>query len=326
MSETAKSAAVATLVSVAYAFWAVPAVTAIAAYGTAIDAPRQALEAADSLLAADVESAGAAEGFGPSLADDALFLAPGLDVTRGRDAIRSMLAVRWSGPVTLKLHRVASGRSGDGGLGYTFGWIEQRSAGAVEYPKYLAAWRAEGGRWRVQAFALAAGSGRPSPAPPGDPVLAGYHGTASPGDPARLATEVAGADRSFAALATAETTCAAFTAFADPNAVGFGRADFRWGIESVRAAHSACTRADRGTWAPLAAAAAASGDLGYTVGQATLSTGPSSYSKYLKYLTVWTRQADGQWKWLLDAGNPRPAPSRTSRDLTREPGDRHVER
>ncbi len=193
MSDTAKSAAVATLVSVAYAFWAVPAVTAIAAYGTAIDAPRQALEAADSLLAADVESAGAAEGFGPSLADDALFLAPGLDVTRGRDAIRSMLAVRWSGPVTLKLHRVASGRSGDGGLGYTFGWIEQRSAGAVEYPKYLAAWRAEGGRWRVQAFALAAGSGRPSPAPPGDPVLAGYHGTASPGDPARLATEVAGA-------------------------------------------------------------------------------------------------------------------------------------
>jgi len=29
---------------------------------------------------------------------------------------------------------------------------------------------------------------------------------------------------------------------------------------------------------------------------------------YSKYLTVWARQPDGEWKFILDGGNASPAP------------------
>jgi ketosteroid isomerase-like protein len=52
-------------------------------------------------------------------------------------------------------------------------------------------------------------------------------------------------------------------------------------------------------WWPLWAGIAKSGDLGFT-------TGPYSFDGKLRayYFTVWARQADGSWKWLMDAGPP----------------------
>jgi ketosteroid isomerase-like protein len=50
---------------------------------------------------------------------------------------------------------------------------------------------------------------------------------------------------------------------------------------------------------------AATGDLGYTVGIA-VRRGADGRVGYTKYLTVWRRQPDGEWRWVVDGGSPRP--------------------
>ena len=51
-------------------------------------------------------------------------------------------------------------------------------------------------------------------------------------------------------------------------------------------------------WWPTLAGIAQSGDLGFT-------TGPASYGggrAYSDYFTIWKKQPDGSWKWLIDLG------------------------
>jgi ketosteroid isomerase-like protein len=63
------------------------------------------------------------------------------------------------------------------------------------------------------------------------------------------------------------------------------------------------------TWKPLMADVAASGDLGYTHGRYRFarldSTGDSIFIDGY-YVTVWKRQDDGSWKFVMDAGNEVP--------------------
>jgi ketosteroid isomerase-like protein len=59
-------------------------------------------------------------------------------------------------------------------------------------------------------------------------------------------------------------------------------------------------------WRPVKADAAASGDLGYTIGTAEFRF-PGKDGKLVtrpgKYLTVWKKQPGGQWKVVADLGN-----------------------
>jgi hypothetical protein len=57
-------------------------------------------------------------------------------------------------------------------------------------------------------------------------------------------------------------------------------------------------------WWPVGAEVAQSGDLGCSVGEATIE----SLHYFSKYLTVWKRQPDASWKFVADGGNVRPAP------------------
>ena len=50
-------------------------------------------------------------------------------------------------------------------------------------------------------------------------------------------------------------------------------------------------------WWPLWAGIARSGDVGFTTGPYTYGGQPGGY-----YFTVWKKQRDGAWKWVLDAG------------------------
>lgn len=52
-------------------------------------------------------------------------------------------------------------------------------------------------------------------------------------------------------------------------------------------------------WWPLWAGIARSGDLGFTTGPYTFDGQARGY-----YFTVWSKQADGSWKWLYDGGPP----------------------
>ncbi|MBL7745009.1 MAG: hypothetical protein JNN00_16160 [Chitinophagaceae bacterium] len=56
------------------------------------------------------------------------------------------------------------------------------------------------------------------------------------------------------------------------------------------------------TWEPSAAEAGAAGDLGFTYGIYTLTTTDTVIKG--TYVSIWKKQPDGDWRFLLDTGNP----------------------
>jgi len=59
------------------------------------------------------------------------------------------------------------------------------------------------------------------------------------------------------------------------------------------------------SWKPFKVEAALSGDLGYTLGNWQLKTKDSII--YGNYYTIWKKQKDGKWKFVIDGGNNSPA-------------------
>ncbi len=58
------------------------------------------------------------------------------------------------------------------------------------------------------------------------------------------------------------------------------------------------------TWEPSSAEVSESGDLGYTYGIYTLTFHKDSSVQKGTYVSIWKKQPDGNWKFLLDTGNP----------------------
>jgi ketosteroid isomerase-like protein len=281
--------------------------------------PRPA--SADSLLDAQhrlsvsVEHAGPVNGFVPHLTKDVAYLHPGVEIITGRAATRTFLRSIYPADtnVRLRLHAVAGDESADHRVGYTFGWLEQTATSGgspvTTFGKFIAAWKKLEGRWRVQAF-LRLNSGRPpSPVPPDALIIDGEPGVASLGLAAAHRLDIAIADSRFSDLSIARGYTVAFPAYAADAAVLVAPADFFWNRAGVEAAFAGWTPQQTLSWYPLRSEAAASGDLGWSVGHGTFAfdTGEAVVRSYSKYLTIWIR-TDAGWRWLLDAGNPRPAP------------------
>jgi len=270
------------------------------------------------MLSSEIEQAGWAAGLRTWLAHDAVYLPPDTEILKGERAIRAYLRQHAPDPaaVTTVLHREAGGASADGELGYTFGWSEATdTAGAVAYGKYLAAWKRHGHRWRVAALLHRAATAAPSDPPADSPLLTGYHGTPRPHRHGEPRHGLFAADRAFAAQALAQAPTVgygpSFVDWADPNAVVFGNRNFYWGIDWVKAIYPYTVAGELLTWEPSFGDAAGSGDLGWTVRDAGYHYHDPTVTidDYSKYLTVWARQPDGGWRWLLDDGNERPAPA-----------------
>jgi len=65
------------------------------------------------------------------------------------------------------------------------------------------------------------------------------------------------------------------------------------------------------TWTPRGADISRAGDLGYTWGEYQFHEGTTNAPSpvhYGKYLTIWKRQPDGEWRFVADIGNPSPPP------------------
>lgn len=58
------------------------------------------------------------------------------------------------------------------------------------------------------------------------------------------------------------------------------------------------------TWEPFKAEASASGDLGYTLGKWKMQGKDTAF--YGNYYTIWKKQNDGSWKFVVDGGNNTP--------------------
>lgn len=60
------------------------------------------------------------------------------------------------------------------------------------------------------------------------------------------------------------------------------------------------------TWEPSAAQVAGSGDLGYSYGIYNLKLRDTTVKG--TYVSIWKKQNDGKWKFVLDTGNPGVKP------------------
>ena len=83
------------------------------------------------------------------------------------------------------------------------------------------------------------------------------------------------------------------------------------GREAVRRQFADLTEGTRLMWEPFRADVAGSGDLGYTLGNYEFhSKGADGkdVTRYGKYCSVWKKQPDGSWKWVVDIGNASPGP------------------
>ena len=256
---------------------------------------RDALLAADRTLSEKTAALGVMEGFLPALADGAAYLHPGAPLLRGSASIRTFFETADSAEKTSWAPAFAD-VSADGRLGYSYGFT--RADG--RRGKYLACWLKERDGWRIIAYA------RTSAVPVTDAVAAPRAVAPSVqirgrADPAELIR----ADSLFAAMSVSQGVKPAFLAFAAEDGVLLGGgSQLQEGREAIGAAFDGFPSGAVLAWWPVAAAIAESGDLGCTVGEATIA----SLNHYSKYLTIWRRQRDGSWKFVADGGNARPAP------------------
>ncbi|RAK69464.1 DUF4440 domain-containing protein [Hymenobacter edaphi] len=138
---------------------------------------------------------------------------------------------------------------------------------------------------------LAASAQSPKPTPPPPAVQA-----------------IAAAERAFAALALREGTKAAFLAYMADSAVVFSQAEPAL-ARSVWSGRPAATPSDPSLrWGPATVGAAASGELGYSTGPWYLQQPDGQRVAYGQFFTIWARQPNGQYRWLLDNGISHPTP------------------
>lgn len=123
---------------------------------------------------------------------------------------------------------------------------------------------------------------------------------------ADAAQELIATDRAYAALAAKEGVLAATLAYSTPETVYLGRlAAHLQGAPAVRAAWGHLPAGATMSWTVNSAQAAASGDLGYTIGAYTYRQPRAGQSDAVvrgHYCTIWKLQPDRTWRIVLDAG------------------------
>lgn len=126
--------------------------------------------------------------------------------------------------------------------------------------------------------------------------------------------EVMKADRDFAKMAQEKGVAEAFAAYAAPDAHWFVP-----GPEPLRGPQAIKDRLAKAfseggslEWAPTRAWASVDGTMAVTWGRSVYTppkdASGKAVSSHGSYLTVWTRQSDGSWKFSHDMGTTDPKP------------------
>jgi ketosteroid isomerase-like protein len=119
-----------------------------------------------------------------------------------------------------------------------------------------------------------------------------------------LLAEVMEADRVFAREVAANGLEAWVSAFAQDGAMLPASGPVLVGHEAVREAMASAFQIPGFSlaWEPLGGAVSQSGDLAYTFGNYEHKVDSEVVTRG-RYVTVWRRQADGQWRVVADIGN-----------------------
>ena len=127
-----------------------------------------------------------------------------------------------------------------------------------------------------------------------------------------IAAELMAADRAFAAE-TAARGADGWASFFEIDAVMYESEGIVAGRDAIRDARVSVfdeARMDL-RWDPDTAIAAASGELGYTLGRWQVYDSSGAPVGTGRYVTIWHLQPDGSWKIALDIGNEDPTPDDT---------------
>jgi ketosteroid isomerase-like protein len=275
---------------------------------------RASLAAAGNALSSALGTQGVAAALDAAFADDVLLLSPRVNVLSGRAAAGTFLTNDPLAPSALLWSVEIAEVSTDGTQGYT--WSQGSSTydfgtGALARPTFfLTYWRrsAVGEDWTVAGLVVSIGGPATGGIPAGFGTPDTKHRRTFPNTEAtEQRAEIVSVDAAFSATSVAQGSGPAFEQFAAPNAIGVGGGQYIFGPAALGEAFSS-DPTDVISWIPRFSDAAASGDLGFSVGEATFDFGPAG-TFYSKYLTVWQKQDTGAWRYVADLGNNRPAPA-----------------
>lgn len=119
-------------------------------------------------------------------------------------------------------------------------------------------------------------------------------------------------DTEFSRAAATRGIAAAFFEYAADEAMVLPmNANLISGPEAIRTHYAETPAGVVLEWKPLKADVSHSGDLGYTVGTYEFrAPGPDGkpVTRHGKYCSIWKKQADGRWKFVVDVGNSSPPP------------------
>ena len=289
--------------------------------GAALLEPLSEAEAAhDELLRADLERGdtvarrGLVDGLVASFSDDVVFLRGGLPIVRGRSAARAIAAAESLGTsYAIRWQPVRAEASQDGKSGYSYGYtiVSAASAGAptIRVDRYIAYWRLTTAGWRIAAYAETSGA---PPAPvsvPDEAASAAMRDTSMTRRRGALEA-IRAADIEFSNAASKYGTGEAFGRFAAGDAQIFSApGEFISGPRAISASFGAPVAKNTLVWHPVHGEVSEAGDLGFTVGNAVFTGYKEDGTKivrYSKYLTVWKKQRDGSWRYVVDGGSARP--------------------
>lgn len=282
---------------------------------------RASLLAADAALNDRIRKAGMVTALLDAITHDAVVNVPGQNLAHGRKAAEAALRAAIPTPTSATFDRstYTGNVSHDGFLGYTFGrgTAQLRQAdGSVlsRYTLYITAWRREGAHWRVEATMWNTSSLQPTDPPPGLALFEpGDRGTPRWAPRRWNAASALLADRNFADLSVAQGYTVAFAAYVATDGTSVGGPVY-WGEdEVVGIAFAGWTPVETLSWTPTISGSTFSGDLAWSTGNSEYvlrnPDGSIAIDSFSKYLTIWARQPDGSWKFILDGGNGRPPPA-----------------
>jgi ketosteroid isomerase-like protein len=265
------------------------------------------------LLEADRAVArGGMTAFLEALEGDAAVEFPGVNVLRGAAEARPALEARYGGTnlyTWAPAHAIASS---DGTFGCTTGFATYVSATdtahATRGGTYATCWRrVRDGAWRIAGHQRNENGVGAVVIAPGTMYDVGPH-SATETSGAQALREAQDADAAFAAMgALAAGPGPAFVAYAAGDAMFPGRVPNALGRDVVGAGFKDFPAARVLRWNPTRTVGAAAGGLAFTIGDATTELrADAQVLGKSHYFTVWRREPDGRWMWILDLGSSRP--------------------
>lgn len=117
---------------------------------------------------------------------------------------------------------------------------------------------------------------------------------------AAAVTELMQADRDFNAMAQADGVPEAFEHWAADDALIVTSSEILSGRAGIAAGYADWPEGARLTWAPETARVSARGDMGWTWGNSVMTL-PDGARRPGRYVSVWTRDYEGNWRYAFDA-------------------------